>query len=72
MRRLSEDQIVDLRQAVARLRDGRCMQVDEDGCRCLRRPEGHAGPCDFPWTPVYMLSGNNRLVLLGPPPRRSA
>lgn len=30
--------------------DGRCTRLDDDGCRCLRRSDHHAGPCDFPYT----------------------
>lgn len=62
--RLSDDQLTDLRQRVALLRDDRCVRVDLDGCRCLRRPDGHAGSCDFSWTPVFFKSPNGRLVLI--------
>lgn len=51
----TEEQLTDLRQHVATLGDGRCAQVDADGCRCLRRPDRHRGPCDFSYTPMRFL-----------------
>jgi hypothetical protein len=47
----SDEQLTDLRQEMVRRRDGRCVQVDADGCRCLRRPDKHKGACDFSYTP---------------------
>lgn len=47
---LSDEQLTDLRQFVALARDGRCVAVDADGARCMRRPNEHRGPCDWPYT----------------------
>jgi hypothetical protein len=55
MLRLSEAEVRLIRLKVAMLADGRCREVDGDGCRCLVRRHGHTGAHDFSYTP-YTLS----------------
>jgi hypothetical protein len=61
MIRLTDGEVRIIRLKVSQLNDGRCREVDGEGCRCLRRPHRHNGPCDFPYT-VFPIEKRMALV----------
>ena len=57
MVRLSEAEVSKIRSAVRATSDWRCQDVDDDGCRCLRRRD-HAGEHDHSYTPHTRALGS--------------
>jgi len=50
MIRLTDGEVRIIRLKVSQFDDGRCREVDGEGCRCLVRQRGHVGPHDFPYS----------------------